>query len=149
MSFWISIIWNPSGFPISSHLLRQMPSRIADYSETASSLYLRQSWKLLNLGKIKRIYVLFAQLSWNFRIISKLADDSDRIPWAKDSRIQMKFLKITKNLKFAKDINIALARHVNWELMCCCPNSWAISIRKVYQIFKETSEWLGECWKLW
>jgi hypothetical protein len=35
----------------------------------------------------------------------------------------MKFLKITKNLKFAKDINIALARHVNWELMRCCPKS--------------------------
>ena len=56
-------------------------------------------------------------------IISKIADDPDRIPGAKDSRIQAKFLKIIKNLKFAKDLNIASARHVNWELMRCYPRS--------------------------
>jgi len=30
------------GLPILPHLLRQMPSRIVDYSGTESSLYLRQ-----------------------------------------------------------------------------------------------------------
>ena len=42
---------NKTGFPMSPHLLRQMPFRIDDYSETASSLYLRQTWKSLNLSK--------------------------------------------------------------------------------------------------
>ena len=49
MSIWISKSWNPPGFPISPHLGRQMPSRIVHYSGTTSSLYLRQTWKSLNL----------------------------------------------------------------------------------------------------
>ena len=50
MTFWISIIWNPAGFPILPYLLCQIPSRIVHYSGTVSSLYLRQTWKSLNLG---------------------------------------------------------------------------------------------------
>jgi hypothetical protein len=38
------------GLPILPHLLRQMPSRIVDYSGTTSSLYLRQPRQSLNLG---------------------------------------------------------------------------------------------------
>ena len=37
--------------PISPHLLRQMSSRIVDYSGTTSSLYLRQPLQSLNLGE--------------------------------------------------------------------------------------------------
>ena len=42
-------IENPSGLPILPHLLRQMPFRIADYSEATSSLNMRQPRQSLNL----------------------------------------------------------------------------------------------------
>jgi hypothetical protein len=44
---------NKSGLPIIPYLLCQMPSRIADYSGTASSLYLRQPRQSLILGQIQ------------------------------------------------------------------------------------------------
>ena len=53
---YIFKIWNPSGLPISPHLRRQMPSRIGDYSEKTSSLYLRQPRQLLNLGNSANIW---------------------------------------------------------------------------------------------
>jgi hypothetical protein len=44
-------IQNPSGLPILPHLRRQMASRIGYYSETPSSLYLRQARQSLRLGE--------------------------------------------------------------------------------------------------
>jgi len=41
------------GLPVLPHLLRQMPSRIVDYSGTESSLYLRQLRQSLNLVKVE------------------------------------------------------------------------------------------------
>jgi len=38
------------GLPILPHLLRQMPSRIVDYSGTTSSLYMRQPQQSFSLG---------------------------------------------------------------------------------------------------
>jgi hypothetical protein len=47
---YIFKILNPAGLLILPHLLRQMPSRIGDYSGTPSFFYLRQPIQSLNLG---------------------------------------------------------------------------------------------------